>query len=205
MLKHFTLITRAQTVSIKLLSHEKVTIYSENFWYTSRSGGWLLLVWASGHADSLAVPDSDLFALPQFSAIFVPLILRGGVAGGLTLHNQLASFVHWHRILHKLQCRSSSWTTERKNIVLQYFLIYNTNRVDAVMEQKRKGGMQSEKNPEKSLSWPDDVTRDTGSVRQSSAELYLLSGINAAHLQHSQPCILSCSSLSYIWQHMCRP
>jgi len=55
------------------------------------------------------------------------------------------------------------------------------------MEQKLKGGTQREreKNPEKSHSWPDDVTRDTGSVRQSSAELSRLSEINAAQLQHT--------------------
>ncbi len=122
----------------------------------------------SGCADSPAVLGNfDLFALLQFSAIFVPLVLRGGVAGGLTPHNQPASFVHQHRIFHTLEWGRSSWTKERKLCYSTSFLSSTCGRVDAVMEQKIREGRR-ERKIQKSLLAGQMMSPETLAVWGSS-------------------------------------
>lgn len=125
---------------------------------------------ARGRADSLAVPGNfDLFALLQFSAIFVPLVLRGGVAGGPTPQSQPASFVHQHRIFHALQWGRSSWTTKKERILCYStsFLSSTCSRVDAVMEQKIREGRR-ERKIQKSLLAGQMMSPETLAVWGSS-------------------------------------
>lgn len=120
--------------------------------------------------DSPAVLGNfDLFALLQFSAIFVPLVLRGGVAGGLTPHNQPASFVHQHRIFHALQWGSNSWTTERKKeyCVTVFVLTPTCSRADAVMEHNKREGRR-ERKIQKSLLAGQMMSPETLAVWGSS-------------------------------------
>ncbi len=126
---------------------------------------WCVLVDVLTHLPFLEILISLLFfsSAPSLYHLYCGV----GVAGGLTPHNQPASFVHQHRIFHTLEWGRSSWTTERKLCYSTSFLSSTCGRVDAVMEQKIREGRR-ERKIQKSLLAGQMMSPETLAVWGSS-------------------------------------